>query len=299
MHFVSVNNCLTAVALLSHAVLAINPKHHSFFKRQGCNNIESQCGSVGTTLSDCVNYVCRSCTNVDPSIPQCCQLSTDLSIGTCIEENLSSASDSNDESATATSRSGATSTGFSEDTNITAEPGCSSLVSKAEACESATPGFNNLSRWGSEASCFCYEGSSYQPSSFDNYYSSCLAYLSTADSDLYSELTLGDSRAISTPCAAVGDVRATPASTGQGVSGGAGVNTASFVDPIPGSSPAGQGTTPTSSGTTPTSSSIMPTVATGGNADNTAAAAGNSVDGMPLKSAVALFASFVALLYLL
>lgn len=292
MHFVSVNNCLTAVALLSYTVLAINPKHHSFLKRQGCNNIESQCGSVGTTLSDCVNYVCRSCTNVDPSIPQCCQLSSDLSIGTCIEENLSSASDSDDESATGTRPSGATSTAVSEDSAITAEPGCSSLASKAEACESATPGFNNVNRWGSKASCFCYEGSSYQPSSFDNYYSSCLAYLSTADSDLYSSLTIGVSRAISTPCAAVGDVRATSASTRQGGSGGAGVNTASFVDPIPGSSPTGQGTTPTGS-------SITPTMAAGGDADNTAAAAGNGVDGMPLKSAVALFASFVALLYLL
>ncbi|KAL8652989.1 MAG: hypothetical protein Q9210_002365 [Variospora velana] len=297
MHFVSITSYLTAVALLSPTVLAISPKHHPFLKRQGCSDIETRCISIGSTLSDCVAYVCNDCTAVDPSISGCCELSSEISIVTCIDENLNTGSANDDESATATGSlddSTITDTAAAAVTSLLREPGCSSFASKVEACESATPGFTNYNSWNPQASCFCYEGSRYQPSSFDNYYRSCLAYASTAAPDVYPLLAVGSSDdVISTPCASFGDVRETAAPTAQGGSGGGGgVNTASFVDPTPGSSPAGQSSTPTGPRTTPTADS-------GSGGGDSAPADGSGVDGMPLKSAFALFASFIGLLYLL
>ncbi|KAL9020475.1 MAG: hypothetical protein Q9185_002248 [Variospora sp. 1 TL-2023] len=301
MHFISIISSLAAVTLLSPTVLAINPKHHPFLKRQGCSEIETRCVS---DLSDCVAYVCDDCSAIDPSISECCELSSESAIANCIQDNLNGGStdggsaDDDDESATAT--------GSSDDSTITdtaaaaaatsllRQPGCSSFVSKLDDCESATPGFTNYDLWDSQASCFCYEGSRYQPSTFDNYYRSCLAYASTAVPEFYTLLAVGPSDdVVSTPCASVGDVRETGAPTPQGGSGGGGgVNTASFVAPTPGSSPGGRDPVPTGSRTAPTAQD-------GNGGGGPAQTDTSGVDGMPLKSAFALFASFIGLLYLL
>ncbi|KAL8949903.1 MAG: hypothetical protein Q9222_004028 [Ikaeria aurantiellina] len=216
--------CLATAVFISTAA-AINSKHHPFLKRQGCTNIDSECSSVGTTLSDCIDYVCDSCTSVDPSISQCCRQTGDVNIATCIEENLDtsgSTGSSGDTSlsnnldsatsftGTSRTRSSTTRDSFPTTTALAINnPACSSLANKIEACESATPGFDYIIYWTSQASCFCYDSGTYRPSSFDGYYSSCLGYLSTADPDTYSSLTVGNDEAISTPCASVGNVRAT------------------------------------------------------------------------------------------
>ncbi|KAI4287737.1 MAG: hypothetical protein L6R35_003003 [Caloplaca aegaea] len=299
MHFISITSCLAAVTLISPTVLAINPKHHPFLKRQGCSEIETQCVPGGSTLSDCVAYVCDDCSSIDPSISECCELSSERAIANCIQENLDGGStDDDDESATATGSSDdSTITGTAAAaaaTSLIRQPGCSSFVSKLDDCETATPGFTDYSLWDTQASCFCYEGSRYQPSTFDNYYRSCLAYASTAVPEFYTLLAVGPSDdVVSTPCASVGDVRETGAPTAQGGSGGGGgVNTASFVDPTPGSSPSGQDPAPTRSRTPPAAED-----GTGGGGPVQTDTSG--VDGMPLKSAFALFASFIGLLYLL
>ncbi|KAI4127035.1 MAG: hypothetical protein LQ338_003404 [Usnochroma carphineum] len=316
MHLIPSINSLVAVALFSDIALAIHPKHHAFLKRQGCSSVDSACSSVGASLSDCVNYICGSCTSVDPAISQCCKLSSDSDIADCISGNVgttgaSSSFDTGDfdsasGSAAATSLSdgfgsAATSTGFFDDSSLTGSaaltttsvyPACSSLGSKIEACESATPGFANYRLWDTQASCLCYQGSSYQPSSFDNYYSSCLGYLSTADFEAYSELTVGTDEAVSTPCADIGNVRATAAATKQGGVGGGATNT-----PSPGDSPTTRATTPTGttsrSATTPTSTTSRPSPSGG------PAVAGSGVEVVPLKSAFALLGSFIGVLYLL
>ncbi|KAL8762429.1 MAG: hypothetical protein Q9184_001557 [Pyrenodesmia sp. 2 TL-2023] len=311
MHIASPRNGLIVFALLSQTVLAIHPKHHAFLKRQGCARIDSQCTSVGSTLSDCINYVCSSCTDVDPTIGQCCELSTNVDIADCIMENLDSDTSSSfdettvdDGTASATSfgstdstatRVTSTGTAAFPSTSIFVYPACSSIGSKLEACESATPGFQYLSLWDSQASCYCYQGSNFAPSSFDNYYSSCLEYLSTDNTEAYSLLTVtGDTgEAVSTPCASMGNVRETSPATEQGGAvGGGSQNTGSTARASPGASVATSNTafpTPTTTGPRTGSSA-------GGGEGNVA---GSSADGMPLKSAFALFASLVGLLYLL
>ncbi|KAL8770233.1 MAG: hypothetical protein Q9194_005233 [Teloschistes cf. exilis] len=261
---------LLAVSTIFTVALAIEPKHHPFLKRQGCTNIDSQCSSVGSSLSSCIDYVCKSCTGVDPSIAQCCQRSTNSAIANCIEVNLDSSLDSSSTSirggGSATSRASfptttrATLPAFqttSDSLSILTNPGCSSLESKIEECQSSTPNILG-GLWSTQASCFCYSGSSYMPSSFDNYYSSCLKYLGTANLNLYSSIQIGTNRAISTPCAAIGDVQDISTSRGSNAGGG--------------------GRATATSGPTPTSSS-------GSNPVSTGASAGDSGSGGASSSA--------------
>ncbi|KAI4222713.1 MAG: hypothetical protein L6R36_005949 [Xanthoria steineri] len=213
-----------AVSLVLETVVALDPKFHDLFKRQGCNNIESKCLTVGSDPSECIDYICTSCTQVDPSISRCCQRSGDLNKANCISENLP---DSNGGGGDTSSRSRTTaSSGSTRTRNTSSSPtttfpaaanrGCSSFLDKLTSCESATPGFDDIRLWRSQASCFCYSASAYEPQAFDTPYSSCLSYLETADRDLYSSLTIGSNLPISTPCASVGDVLAatTTARTG-------------------------------------------------------------------------------------
>lgn len=83
---------------------------------------------------------------------------------------------------------------------------CQTAVDIVQACESAVPGFDNLD--DSEiASCLCYSGSVWQPQSFDQPWSSCINWASTADaSDLAVWTTLRGF------CSRVGDVVNAPAS---------------------------------------------------------------------------------------
>ncbi|KAL8666456.1 MAG: hypothetical protein Q9202_001479 [Teloschistes flavicans] len=279
MRYASASNALPAPRLLSFAtiftaVLAVDPKHHPFLKRQGCADIQSQCSSVGPSDSGCITYLCQSCTDVLPSIAPCCEQTDNLVIAQCISQNLDSFLGDTSTSisgGSATSRASfpvTTRATFPSTTGTAAfqttsdingaitYPGCYSLESKLEECQLSTADiFDHV--WNTQASCFCYSGSSYQPSSFDNYYSSCLKYLKTVDLDLYSSLEIGNDRAISTPCAAIGDVKATSASRANNAGGS-------------------ERTTATS-GPTPTSTS-------GTNAASTGASAGGSGSGVTSSS---------------
>ncbi|KAL8710282.1 MAG: hypothetical protein Q9220_005052 [cf. Caloplaca sp. 1 TL-2023] len=288
---------LLATTVFISTVAAINSKHHPFLKRQGCNNIDSQCSSVGTTLSDCINYVCDSCTNVDPSISQCCKQTGDSNIATCIEKNLDTSTStglSGDTSLSngldsATSFTGSSRTGsatrdsFPTTTALAvSNPACSSLLSKIEACESATPGFDFIIFWTSQASCFCYDSNTYRPSSFDGYYSSCLGYLSTADPDTYSSLTVGNDDAVSTPCASAGNVKATSKA-------GSGNSPSQTATPAP---TADSGSTPT-----PTSTSSGSSSGAGVSGDSSSSSSGQDMVG--LHYILLFFMSFGAIFYFL
>ncbi|CAO1604470.1 hypothetical protein XANCAGTX0491_008026 [Xanthoria calcicola] len=214
-HRLSATGFFLAVSLVLENVVALDPKFHDLFKRQGCSDIQSKCLTVGSDPSECIDYICTSCTQVDPSISRCCQRSGDLNKANCISENLP---DSNGGGDTSSRSRTTTSPGSTRTRNTSSSPtttlpaaanrGCSSFLDKLNSCESATPGFDDIRLWRGQASCYCYSASAYEPQAFDTPYSSCLSYLETADRDRYSSLTIGTNLAISTPCASVGDVRA-------------------------------------------------------------------------------------------
>ncbi|KAL9593551.1 MAG: hypothetical protein Q9219_007500 [cf. Caloplaca sp. 3 TL-2023] len=339
MRFATSSQGLVAIACLSSSAIAINPKHHAFLKRQGCYSVESECSSVGTTLSDCISYVCDSCTSVDPAIPACCELSSNLDIANCIEENIDTSGSSSYETSdyyssgstfaddidsAATSYTGnnfAAATSTSDDYSytytssaydsattpflLTANPECSSVINKFDDCASKTPGFGSAYFWEDQASCICYIGSSYAPSSFDEPYSSCLDVLSSSDYEAYLYLTINSEDAASTPCASLSEAQAsTTATSDEGdfsviAPAGASTNTPATLTPSPGNTPTvrGAGTTPTA--TTSSSSTTSPSAAAAGNGGGGNVAGSSGVDALGVQILFIGLASFVAILHVL
>jgi hypothetical protein len=68
---------------------------------------------------------------------------------------------------------------------------CVSLAEIVLSCEAATPGFTTLPP-SQELDCLCFQSGAYMPTVFDNYYDSCLTYLSTAKPSIYSASFGGD-----------------------------------------------------------------------------------------------------------
>lgn len=93
---------------------------------------------------------------------------------------------------------------------------CSSWQAIEASCSMDISSFSALP-FTTEASCLCYTGTStYAPSIFDGYWSSCLDYYQTASPAFYSSSLHGD-MVTRTPCAAAGNVLGTAAAT-SGVS---------------------------------------------------------------------------------
>ena len=85
----------------------------------------------------------------------------------------------------------------SQDPNAIA---CSSWDAILLSCSASVPSFSALP-FSVEASCLCYESSTYAPTIYDNYWASCLNYFSTASPTLYSS-SLGGDAMPRAPCAA-------------------------------------------------------------------------------------------------
>ena len=147
-------------ALSTGAIVALS-------KRQGCSNLQAQCESE-SNYSDCVDYICNSCRNVDPPvIDQCCAGNHDTTFVTCLETGLDgglgSGSAANVTSALVTS---ALPTSIANDPNYI-------------ACNS----FNALLQG------FCYSSETYAISVYDGYFSSCQSYILTGDTSAITYFT--------------------------------------------------------------------------------------------------------------
>ncbi|KAL8672746.1 MAG: hypothetical protein Q9168_002800 [Polycauliona sp. 1 TL-2023] len=211
-HSLSVAALFLVANLILPTVVAHNFNLHSLLKRQGCTRVESECLGVGKDLSDCLSYVCGSCSDIDDSISKCCALTGDLDKIDCLNKNLGSGSSGlgTDHPPLPTDFAAASNTLDAGPFQTTEEPAavqsaCSALATNIISCDAATTGFSYLTAWTDLASCFCYSASEFAPQSFDDPYSTCLSYVETADTDLYSSLTVGSG--VSTPCAAIGDVK--------------------------------------------------------------------------------------------
>lgn len=82
---------------------------------------------------------------------------------------------------------------------------CNSIDTLASLCENYSPGFVSFSS-SQQANCLCYSGRAWDPDFYDSLYGSCIDYISTANTSIYSSLdALG---IISTPCKSIGDALA-------------------------------------------------------------------------------------------
>ncbi|KAL9612404.1 MAG: hypothetical protein Q9167_002998 [Letrouitia subvulpina] len=284
MRFLLASSLILLPLALCHASLPAS--HHEFLKRQGCTSAQSECAS---NPNGCADFICSNCKGIDTQIDQCCNKpGSDLTILQCIADidtsgtgggssgtGGSGGSDTtsnffpNSDSTTAggagaASASASASDSFGSSTgSITASASlpsftggssgggraCSSFESILDRCAGATPGFEDIVGFSSSASCLCYSRSNFRPSIFDNYWASCLDFVSTASPSFYASLN-DDGSIPTTPCASIGDVRSRPSGVVGGPEGSNSSpsetpSTGEVGGPQPGGSPSASGNSPT------------------------------------------------------
>jgi hypothetical protein len=106
---------------------------------------------------------------------------------------------------------------------------CSSWYSLEASCSSDDL-FSSAPPFSVQASCLCYTSSVFAPTVFDGYWDGCLEYYKTASSAYYYS-TLATEGNLETPCARVGDVRAsgTVATTSSSAAPGQSVSTSTVT----------------------------------------------------------------------
>jgi hypothetical protein len=135
------------------------------------------------TISLYASQVCHVCQGLQlsPSIEPCC---ANANQAACFASSFfhTSVSGATMPAPTLPPTSGTpTGLGYFGSTN------CESVTSIIEVCQASTPGFNNLC-FHDMQSCLCSTSGTWAPSFYDNYWSSCLEWASTADPPEYSAL---------------------------------------------------------------------------------------------------------------
>jgi len=159
------------------------------------SSLSSECVQFLTTceptISSCAIDICSLCTSlsITPSIEPCCAAATPVD---CFSSYVRGVT------ITAAGGSGSiASPTTSTDSSVLA---CISAYSIISSCEASTPGFTNLA-FSSQATCLCSTSGTFAPGVYDGYWSTCLAWASTASPGEYSQLgPTGGGDVVRTPC---------------------------------------------------------------------------------------------------
>lgn len=143
------------------------------------SSLSSECvtfvSSYPPTIYSYASQICHVCQglNLSPSVEPCCRAS-------------------NPTACFASSFYGVTVTDTAKSNPITVAPpsftgsvNCDAVISILRRCEGSTPGFDALS-FHDQQSCLCTTSGTWAPDYFDDYWSSCMDYASTASSDYFS-----------------------------------------------------------------------------------------------------------------
>ena len=156
-------------------------------------SLSSECVSVITvcvpTISSCAASLCEICTGLDitPSIEPCCAAPTPT---VCFSDYISGKSLTYPSSSLSPAV-------VTLDSSAAA---CSSVLSVSSNCVAATPDFQQL-EFSSQSSCLCSVNGEYAPTVYDNFFSTCAAWVSTADPSEYSVVfEISGSPVVRTPC---------------------------------------------------------------------------------------------------
>jgi hypothetical protein len=170
-------------------------QEYPYIKNSLYSTLSSECQASVTacppTVLSCAAALCSICTNlgVTPSIEPCCAAPTPLA---CFSDYVAGSP------ITYTTPPGPTGT-----TLTSYDPGvgaCGGVLSISSTCAASTPDFNNL-EFSSQYSCLCFTSGTFVPQRFDGFWSTCLAYVSTADPEEYSQFgPTGGGDAVRTPC---------------------------------------------------------------------------------------------------
>jgi hypothetical protein len=196
----------------------------------GLNN-----GNLTDHVLACANIVCAQCTDLGQSrINNCCSQAVPLQ---CFIAGAGGNTQTNPYLTT-----------LAPDPNFDV---CSTALDYITQCESLTSGFSDLAN-SDEASCLCYDSTSWDPNGFDVPWSSCIAWAKTANSTVYPDLLTNAGM-----CSSVGNILHAPASGAASTTGG--TSTPTTATPVKATPVGGSGgsTTPTATANaTPTSTAI-------------------------------------------
>jgi len=186
---------LTLLALSEGQVPLTPTQTYPYVQGPGYSSLSSNCVSLIHTCPPtgaiCANKICSVCTSLDitPSIEPCCAAETPIA---CFSDLLAGSS------ITYTTPPGPLSSGMTS--YVPGAISCGAVNSVINSCAAVTPGFTNL-EFSEMATCLCSVSRTYSPQVYDAYFSTCLAWLSTAQPDEYSSLGETDGVPyIRTPC---------------------------------------------------------------------------------------------------
>ncbi|KAJ9607835.1 hypothetical protein H2200_007914 [Cladophialophora chaetospira] len=193
LYFIATSSILTSANAID-VDLSKNNGESILVKRQNYT-----CSSAGleeicqNDTAECISDMCASCSGY-VLIAQCCALSTYSLMMQCLLNLYNNPVDLTATVAPSSTKSADSST-ITQSPNLTNSSlgglgACVSLDAALLACEDQTPGFST-EPFTAKASCLCYSGGTFQPDLYDGMYSTCLAYLSTAEPSDYSSLTAG------------------------------------------------------------------------------------------------------------
>lgn len=164
---------LHIVALCRATATTYNPITHSSL----ASALSSECVSVISaslpTIASYATSICQVCQglSISPSVEPCCAAANPTA---CFASDFYGISVSDASSS-----------------RVFTQPlgNCNSAISIYTSCQAKTPGFDNLC-FHDQQSCYCSTSGTFAPSYYDNFWSNCLAYLSTADPSSYSQIAL-------------------------------------------------------------------------------------------------------------
>lgn len=152
-------------------------------------NAASRSSLASVLSSECVALITLSSATVSSWASTICEVCQGLSVTPSLEPCCAAA---NPTACFASSFYGITVSDASQTATFSfpgASKDCDSAISIFSSCQAVTPGFPNLC-FHDQQSCYCSTSGTYAPSYFDNYYSNCLAYLSSAFPSSYSQIAL-------------------------------------------------------------------------------------------------------------
>ncbi|CZR48039.1 uncharacterized protein FPRO_12649 [Fusarium proliferatum ET1] len=184
-----------------------------------CNNFIQTCAP---TISSCASVICKQCTGLgQKALNACCASESEPAscLGSALRvPNSAEASATTSEAGpTSSSSQAAVSTTTAEAPLVTKAPSgiaaCASVSKSLDICNSLSPGVITSS-FLFQAPCLCYNANyKFDPSIYDEPFSNCLAYYSTASPSFYASLAA--SSIGSKPCASIGDVVKSCSETGS------------------------------------------------------------------------------------
>lgn len=177
---------LILISLCAAQATTFDPVSKSSLSSAQSTDCVSAINQYPPTIASYASSICYLCQGlaISPSIEPCCSASNPTA---CFASSFYGVSVSD-------------ATISSTIDNPPALSSCFAAIGVSTSCEQASPGFGNLC-FHDQQSCYCSTSGTFAPSYYDDFWSKCLAYLSTAFPSSYSKIGPNENGVVqSRPC---------------------------------------------------------------------------------------------------